>query len=156
MDVDADSLLKQLQGGPLSLFSEWSAKSIPETSGIYTIWETDAFLYVGVARDSKGGLRGRLGSHRSGRRAGDQFCVYVCDRLVLPTLIPRDLCDIWQGKSLLDVRIRSYIRERLSYRFATTDVMAAKRLETRVKREGLQGVRPLLNPDTNAQQEANL
>ena len=29
---------------------------------------------------------GRLASHASGRRSGDQFLIYVCDRLVLPRL----------------------------------------------------------------------
>ena len=28
----------------------------------------------------------RLGSHASGRRSGDQFNVYICDRFVVPAL----------------------------------------------------------------------
>ena len=34
------------------------------------------------------GLYSRLNSHALGWRSGDQFCVYVADRLVLPTLTP--------------------------------------------------------------------
>jgi hypothetical protein len=34
------------------------------------------------------GLWTRLNSHASGRRSGDQFNVYVCDRFVVPALTP--------------------------------------------------------------------
>jgi hypothetical protein len=56
------------------------------------VWRGDEFVYVGIsyrdptATTNKGakGLYGRLASHASGRRSGDQFCIYVCDRFVLP------------------------------------------------------------------------
>lgn len=65
--------------------------------GVYTIWRSTDFVYVGIAGRNLGpaadhkrvrGLRDRLDNHRSGRRSGDQFAVYVCDRLVLPSLTP--------------------------------------------------------------------
>ena len=39
----------------------------------------------------KYGLVTRLHSHASGRLSGDQFCVYVANRLVIPSLKPEDL-----------------------------------------------------------------
>ena len=89
--VDA---LSRLTNGEIHRFADWPIGPIPKTPGIYTIWLGDDLLYVGIAgRGGSGrnsmGLWGRLNSHASGRRSGDQFCIYVCDRLVLP-LSPGD------------------------------------------------------------------
>ncbi len=43
---------------------------------------------------ARAGLWGRLNSHASGRRSGDQFYVYVADRLVLPRLAPEPLLGV--------------------------------------------------------------
>jgi hypothetical protein len=58
------------------------------------------FIYVGMsgrsitkatqAPNRPYGLYTRLDSHAGGRRSGDQFCVYVAGRLVLPTLTADD------------------------------------------------------------------
>src|SRR4029434_11137740 len=69
---------------------------------------TGRFMYVGMsgrsitaettARGTRMGLyirlHIRLQSHASGRRSGDQFCVYVADRLALPHLSPENIADI--------------------------------------------------------------
>jgi hypothetical protein len=71
-------------------------------AGVYTIWDNDGrFIYDGmsgrgitaetVRRNSPLGIYTRLHSHASGRRSADQFCVYVADRLVLPTLSQEDM-----------------------------------------------------------------
>jgi hypothetical protein len=44
------------------------------------------------------GIYTRLQSHASGRRSGDQFSVYVADRLVLPTLSHDDINAIALGR----------------------------------------------------------
>jgi hypothetical protein len=87
--------LEILAAGPVSRFSEWPNPSIPlVAAGVYTIWDGPQFIYAGVAGrsltgetilrrrqdDKETGLRQRLASHASGRRSGDQFCVYVADR----------------------------------------------------------------------------
>ncbi len=62
-------------------------------AGVYTIWHEDGrFIYVGMSgrgitkdtatRNTPFGIYIRLRSHASGRRSGDQFCVYVAGRLV--------------------------------------------------------------------------
>ena len=97
------------------------------------------------------GLRDRLNSHASGRRSGDQFCVYICDRLVLPTLTQDEIQEVARGALSLDARTRIFIRDQLSYRFVVTDDKAeARELERLVRTEGLSGQAPLLNPGTTA------
>src|SRR4051794_8737394 len=97
-------LLDGLAHGPAHSFGIWPNPDLPVVgAGVYTVWDGDRFLYVGMGgrglsadmiRDAtvtgrKGsGLLGRLMSHASGRRSGDQFCIYVCDLLILPTLTP--------------------------------------------------------------------
>jgi hypothetical protein len=139
-----------------SRFADWPAADVPAGPGIYTVWGGIQFLYVGIAgRPAIGGaisatskgLRGRLDSHASGRRSGDQFCIYVCDRLVLPTIQDR-LPEVANGSLSLDLLTRTFVREQLTYRFvATSDYTQAMRLESLIKRSGLpQAGRPLLNP----------
>jgi hypothetical protein len=49
--------------------------------------------------------------------SGDQFCVYVADRLVLPELPSEDITAIATGLHQMDVLVCRYIHENLSYRF---------------------------------------
>jgi hypothetical protein len=80
-------------------------------AGVYTIWEHSRLIYVGMAgrgltaehikapdepRTAKGPWT-RLNSHASGRRSGDQFCVYVCDRFVVPQLSDEQQVQIGDG-----------------------------------------------------------
>jgi hypothetical protein len=43
-------------------------------------------------------------------RSGDQFCVYVADRLVLPTLAPKEVRRVATGELQLDARVRDSTR----------------------------------------------
>jgi hypothetical protein len=93
------------------------------------------------------GLFKRLRSHARGRRSGDQFCVYVADRLVLPKLSATDIRAIADGKRKFDVLVRQYIHEHFSYRFVEVpDGPAAFALEARVCSGALPAGRPFLNP----------
>jgi len=79
-------------------FSDWPNPEVPTfAAGVYTIWHRDGrFIYVGMSgrgmtadtvdRKKPQGIYTRLKSHATGRRSGDQFCVYVADRFVLPSL----------------------------------------------------------------------
>ena len=109
-------------------------------------------MYVGMA--GRGGQRstastgpfGRLASHASGRRSGDQFCVHVCDRLVLPGLRDR-LAEVADGSLSLDRETRAYVRANLAFRFvAVTDGAAALKLEREVRAGRLSGGRRV-DPD---------
>jgi hypothetical protein len=93
-----DPIVFELSRGVARPFADWPDPIVPVFgAGVYTIWDkAGRFIYVGmsgrgitaetVRRNSPLGIYTRLHSHASGRRSGDQFCVYVADRLVLPTL----------------------------------------------------------------------
>jgi hypothetical protein len=130
--------------------------------GAYTVWRDDQLIYVGMAgraidaeiRDTNEpasgkltGLRSRLNSHASGRRSGDQFCVYVFDRLVLPALSRQQIQDAARGQLFLDGLTRQLIRQTLSYRFTLLgEAAAARATERQIQRGGLASQLPLLNP----------
>ena len=99
-----------------------------------------------TATQSGTGPWGRLNSHASGRRGGDQFCIYVHDRLVIPSLHNR-FADIGTGDLSLDRETRAYIRERLGFRWVAVDApSAAFELEKAIRRGALEAGKPLLNP----------
>lgn len=156
--------LPALEYGPVYSFADWPNLAVPVVAaGAYTIWRGKQLIYVGMAGRSmteamiaarreeeptaKIGLASRLASHASGRRSGDQFCVYVGDRLVLPTLAPDDLAAIATGERSFDSLIRSFIRENLSYRFIETPSgEVAYLVERQVQHGELDCGKPFLNP----------
>jgi hypothetical protein len=100
-----------------------------------------------VRRNTPQGIYTRLKSHASGRRSGDQFCVYVADRLVLPTLAQEDIAAIALGRHQMDAFVRRYIHENLCYRFMLVpDGSAAYTVETVIKSGDWEHGPPLLNP----------
>ena len=136
----------ELSRGEASSFANWPNPSVPAYgAGVYTIWHNDGrFIYVGMSgrgitaetirRNTPPGIYTRLQSHASGRRSGDQFCVYVADRLVLPTLSQQDIAAIASGRHQMDAFVRRYIHENLSYRFVMVpDGATAYMVEAAIK-----------------------
>ena len=162
MTSNGNGALAELRDGPLYRFADWPNPAVPNGRiGVYTVWHGDQLFYVGMAgraigpsSDTSGpapakltGLRSRLASHASGRRSGDQFCVYVFDRLVLPRLSSQQIQDAAQGQLSLDGLTRQLIRQSLSYRFTLlSDAATARAVERDIQRDGLVGQPPLLNP----------
>lgn len=155
----SDLVTKELGQGAACSFSDWPNPAVPIFgAGVYTIWHRNGhFVYVGMSgrgitadtprRNAPQGLYTRLQSHASGRRSGDQFCVYVADRLVLPSLSPEDIADIGSGRHQMDALVRRYIHENLYYRFVMLpDGAAAYVVEVAIKRGQWEHGRPLLNP----------
>ena len=142
-----DDLLDALRHGPRLSFSDGSVAEVPSAPGVYAVWEGPALLYVGMS----GTLPSRLRAHASGRRSGDQFCVYVADRLVLPELTAAEVATVGAGELSLDALTRTYVRERLSVSVvATANSEAARRLERMGREGGLDIGPPLLNPIARA------
>lgn len=150
--------LTELAHGPLFSFANALPESLPPNRiGVYTIWTAEGdFIYAGrgglrvgaAAGKELSGLRGRLQTHRDGGRSGNRFCIYVCDRFVLPRLSREQIGAIGAGTLTLDPLTRDYIRTNLSFRFlllATND--EAKDVEELLRR-GLwfYGQKPYLNP----------
>lgn len=159
--TSAEDLLRTLSEGPFHRFSDWPPASLPNAAaGVYSIWEEGRLVYVGMSgrgasaeqvmerksADRDWGLKSRLKSHRAGRRSGDQFCVYVGDWLVLPTLTSAEIEAIATRAVSFDHLIRDFIQSRLGFRFVETQSGAAALELERVGRAGALGQLPLLNP----------
>jgi hypothetical protein len=152
-------LTTDLSSGPAYLFADWPNIAVSTFgAGVYTIWHSDGrFIYVGMSgrgmttdtirRNKPQGIYTRLQSHASGRRSGDQFCVYVADRLVLPALSQDDITAIASGRHQMDAFVRRYIHENLCYRFVMLpDGPTAYAVEAVIKSGEWEHGRPLLNP----------
>jgi hypothetical protein len=149
--------VEALTTGPIHWFEQWPTGGVPRTGAVvYTIWDREGqFIYVGmsgrgyqegVTKPGSDGPWGRLSSHASGRRSGDQFCVYVSDRLVLSQLHNR-LSEIAEGTLSLDIATRDFIRANLGFRWLQLpDGASALQLERRLQRGEHSCGRPLLNP----------
>jgi hypothetical protein len=119
-----------METGPVRSFAEWPDPTVPKiAAGVYTVWDQDYLVYVGMAGraitgDRTGskptGLWDRLRSHAEGRRSGNQFCVYVCDRFIVPHLTPDEQAQIGAGALSLDHLTRRYIHDKLAYRYVIT------------------------------------
>jgi hypothetical protein len=161
--ISDEDLLRQLVEGELFAFRDWPISAVPKVAaGVYTIWEAERLVYVGMSGQGGGasadalmaaehrgrpwGLATRLRSHASGRRSGDQFCIYVADFLVLPDLRSSDIEMIASRRARFDDMVKRYIWDRLSFRFVVTESgQRALELERLVK-AGALDQRPFLNP----------
>ena len=107
-------------------FADWPDGRVPRrAAGVYTVWRGAEFLYAGMSgrgaqredfvaqpgqRAAAMGLWTRLNSHASGRRSGDQFNIYVCDRFVVPALTAGQQRQVADGRLLLDQLTRDEFR----------------------------------------------
>jgi hypothetical protein len=142
----------------LARFSEWPNKNIPSVSaGVYAIWNRGELFYCGMSGrgienaeqlgKKRYGLITRLNSHASGRLSGDQFCVYVANRLVIPNLSLEDLSKFETGELKLDALTKRYIHEHLEYQYVVVNSSKeAYAIEKKARRGDVFGTKPLLNP----------
>ena len=130
---DLEQLCDKLNRQTVYRFADWPNRDVPKGQpGVYLIYHEGRWIYVGMASAN---LYGRLNQHARGRRSGDQFCVYVSDRLVMKNLTDEQLDGISEGTYSLDHQIRDFIRTELSYRYVLVpDDPTARTLE----RYGLQ------------------
>lgn len=140
-------------------FSEWPNTEIPLiTAGLYVIWDDKQLIYCGMSgreiekykysnSKKKYGLINRLNSHASGRLSGDQFCVYVANRIVIPSLEPELLEQFRDGTMNLDRLTKRYVHDRLEYQYALVESSAEAFAAENLFRNGtVFGVKPYLNP----------
>lgn len=139
-------------------FKDWPNRKIPlVAAGVYSIWHESRLIYCGMAgpeiekaifqNKKKYGLYSRLHSHASGRLGGDQFCVYVANRIIIPDLKEIDLQKFRSGELTLDLLAREYIQEYLSYQYCVLESSKETReLEIAARRGVVFNERPFLNP----------
>jgi hypothetical protein len=120
-------------------FANSNIKDIPaHGSIIYTVFlDKSEFIYVGI-----GGLSGksvidrnprsRIRQHTQGTRSGDQFCIYIQDFYVLPTLLGQPYTP---AKGHLDRLTKEFIQTRLSYRYAVIQSDDSNKVVRRIERE---------------------
>jgi hypothetical protein len=52
--------LRALQSGPLYRFADWPNAEVPIVAvGLYTVWGSEGFIYVGMAGRASGGAAGQ-------------------------------------------------------------------------------------------------
>ena len=139
-------------------FKNWPNSKLPQVAaGIYVIWHDDQLIYAGMSGreiekaikngKKKYGIIIRLASHANGRLSGDQFCVYVANRIVIPELKQNQLAMFRDGEVTLDQMTRKFIRSKLDYQYLLVDKSQdAYDLEMHCRRGAVFGVKPLLNP----------
>lgn len=138
---------------PLLPFSLDSVSKIPEYGSIlYAIFlDEREFIYIGI-----GGIAGttarsrdprsRIREHTSGRRSGDQFCIYIQDFYVIPTLLNEKYRP---QKGYLDRLVKEFIQSRLSFRFVVFQSEDSNLIVRKLEREIQEGLhlnmKPLIN-----------
>ena len=137
-------------------FRDWPNPAIPTVAaGVYVVWQGDRLIYAGMSgrqieknrHKRKYGLITRLDSHAKGRLSGDQFNVYVANRLVIPSLDPSRLAQFADGSLTLDLLTRQYIHQHFQYQYLIVDrSKEAFTLEEKCQGGEIFGKKPLLNP----------
>jgi hypothetical protein len=149
-------------GGRRNHYGDWDSSRylLPESPRTYTCIRRlgrGRLIYCGLsgrefekavaAGRVRFGLTTRLASHASGRLSGDQFYVYVANRLVIPGLTPEHLATFASGELTLDSLTRDFIKSHLEYQFAIVKSSAsAYALEKNCRMGTTFGTEPLLNP----------
>lgn len=138
---------------PLLPFSLDSVSKIPEYGSIlYAIFlDEKEFIYIGI-----GGIAGktsrsrdprsRIREHTSGRRSGDQFCIYIQDFYVIPTLLNKEYRP---QKGHLDRLVKEFIQSRLSFRFVVFQSEDSNLIVRKLEREIQEGLHLNMKPSIN-------
>ena len=123
-----EKLWDELNRQPLHRFADWPNRDVPKGKpGVYLIYQGDRWIYIGMSFKN---LQSRLNQHASGRRSGDQFCVYAGDRLVMSKLSIDQMKGVFSGEYSLDDAIKEFVRSQLSYRYLlVADDPTARALE---------------------------
>ena len=135
---------------PLRTFTLSNIKDIPEFGSIiYTVFlDKTEFIYVGIGGLSgstveKRNPRSRIKQHTQGTRSGDQFCIYIQDFYVLPSILNESYKP---KKGYLDQLTKEFIQSRLSYRFLVIQTEDSDKVVRRLEREIQSGIFNKLKP----------
>jgi hypothetical protein len=137
---------------PSFSFKDDPRRIVPDKGSIiYSVWnKKEEFLYIGISGLQKSlekrNPQSRMQSHSSGRRSGDQFCIYIHDIFVIPELIKTG--EYQSERGWLDKVTQKYIHDNLFYRFVSflsddNDVIV-RGFENKIK-NGEMGLTPMIN-----------
>ena len=139
---------------PIS-FSEDPRRYVPDRGSIiYSVWDKEEkFIYIGISGLQKSLEKrsplSRIVSHSSGRRSGNQFCIYIHDFYVIPKLIGKG--EYNPSIAFLDKLTKDFIQNNLSYRFVSFETdnsdEIVRSLENKIK-SGAFGFSPSINGTT--------
>lgn len=133
--MDFTELEREMKKAPLVGY-DW-LKQIPASSGVYAAWLDDKprCFYVGKASN----LSERIGSHFSGQRGSDQFCLYVYD-----AFIHEERCRSNTPVTTRQVNgmTAEWIRRRVRFQWVEMDSQECASAEKDFRRKW----QPLLNP----------
>ena len=137
-------------------FRDWPNPAVPAVAaGVYVVLQGDQLINAGMSGrqieknlgKKKYGLVTRLDSHAKGRLSGDQFNVYVANRLVIPGLEQSQLPRFADGSLTLDLLTRQYIHQHFQYQYLIVDhSKEAFILEKKSQGGEIFGKKPWLNP----------
>lgn len=115
---------------------------VPDTPGVYIVYDVDEVLYVGMAgRDGRGSLRRRLKDHSTGQVV-NMFAQYL-----FLARVQFHATERIRHPRAAKQACRTYILERCSFRFRSVgDGAAARLLESELKRT----LRPALNSQSGS------
>jgi len=150
--LDGHDLSNLFEGDPISFKDKPEDYIHGNVSLIYSIWDSEnRFIYVGISGIQKDPEKrkpvSRINKHRSGRRSGNQFCIYVHDRYVIPDIINAGNPYEYK-KGHLDKLTRQHIRDHFSYRFVKFPQKNGAKIVTSLEKKiksGVIGIFPVLN-----------
>lgn len=95
--------------------------------------------------------KAQAGNKKKYGLSGDQFCVYVANRFVIPSLKHEQLVKFTHGEHTLDQLTKMYIHNNFEYEFIVVSTSKeAYQLETKARSGLVFSSKPLLNPAQNA------
>ncbi len=153
----AEDGLHALEKGPPSRLADLAASECPRTTGVYTLWDEELFLYVGVARINPAetanpqadGVRGRLNTYRRARLTSE-FAIGMLLRFIIPQLSAAERDALGRGAigmSEMTARLRTHLDRHVTFRAWSCDAATALALETHIRRRGLETApTPVFNP----------
>ena len=121
-------------------FAKDPANYVPGTGSIiFSVWNKKReFLYIGISgtqlRPADREHLTRMRSCWSGTRGGNQFCNYIRDTYIVPTLQKGE-----HDLSALAELTKEYIRENLSYKFAYSTADDSRKIVQDLRKQIING-----------------
>ena len=136
---------EELFKNPLHQYSDWPDSKVPNSPGVYAVWENEELVWVGSAG---GSLRSRFARHVKGQRRGSKFLMAVYSRLMFRHMgLEKAMQTAGETQLLVDLITGKYVRKQLAYRYLSTqDEIAAEQIAHLICSGQTPSEKPYLNP----------